>query len=46
MRPHQVTFTWVKGHHGHAENERCDGLATAAADGSELLEDAGFPGNA
>ena len=25
--PHQVKFTWVKGHAGHAENERCDQLA-------------------
>lgn len=37
--PHQVTFHWVKGHDGHPENERCDALATAAADGEELLED-------
>lgn len=36
---HQVTFTWVKGHDGHPENERCDQLATGAADGSELLDD-------
>ena len=25
--PHQVKFTWVKGHAGHPENERCDELA-------------------
>jgi ribonuclease HI len=25
------TFRWVKGHAGHALNERCDGLAVAAA---------------
>ena len=29
---HDVTFEWVRGHDGHAENERCDALATAAAD--------------
>ncbi len=29
---HKVTFCWVRGHDGHAENERCDALATAAAD--------------
>ena len=29
---HAVTFVWVKGHAGHAYNERCDELATAAAD--------------
>lgn len=32
MEPHHVTFHWVKGHAGHPENERCDRLATAAAD--------------
>lgn len=37
--PHQVTFTWVKGHAGHPENERCDTLATTAADGKNLLDD-------
>ncbi len=30
--PHTITFIWVKGHDGHPENERCDKLATAAAD--------------
>jgi len=32
MKPHAVTYTWVKGHDGHSENERCDYLATTAAD--------------
>lgn len=36
---HQVTFVWVKGHAGHPENERCDFLATSAADGANLLDD-------
>ena len=40
--PHRVTFTWVKGHAGHAMNERCDELATTAADGSNLLVDEGL----
>ncbi len=31
-KPHNVKFVWVKGHAGHPENERCDELATAAAD--------------
>ena len=31
----------VKGHDGHPENERCDRLATMAADGEDLLEDDG-----
>jgi len=36
---HRVSFTWVKGHDGHPENERCDKLATSAADGQDLLDD-------
>ena len=40
--PHTVTFEWVRGHAGHPENERCDSLATAAADGEDLLIDTGF----
>ncbi|MCD8216968.1 MAG: ribonuclease HI [Clostridiales bacterium] len=39
MKPHEVTWHWVKGHDGHPENERCDQLATSAADGDDLLED-------
>lgn len=38
-KPHQVTFVWVKGHAGHPENERCDELATTAANGDALLDD-------
>jgi len=43
--PHQITWHWVKGHDGHPENERCDRLATSAADGEDLQEDVvpGFP---
>lgn len=41
--PHQVEFIWVKGHDGHPQNERCDTLATQAADGEELAEDDGNP---
>ena len=39
---HQVHFNWVKGHAGHPLNERCDTLATTAADGSDLLDDCGL----
>lgn len=39
--PHQVTFIWVKGHAGHPENERCDALATQAADGDNRIVDPG-----
>lgn len=38
-KPHLVKFIWVKGHDGHPENERCDMLATTAADGTDLLDD-------
>lgn len=38
---HSVTFHWVKGHDGHPQNERCDELATTAADGTELIVDEG-----
>jgi ribonuclease HI len=40
--PHQVQFIWVKGHDGHPENERCDTLATEAADGNGLIQDTGL----
>lgn len=29
---HQIEWAWVKGHAGHAENERCDQLANEAMD--------------
>jgi ribonuclease HI len=31
LAKHDVSFTVVRGHAGHAENERCDELAVAAA---------------
>lgn len=40
--PHTVTFIWVKGHNGHPQNERCDELATGAADGNDLIVDEGI----
>lgn len=39
---HDVSFHWVKGHDGHAQNERCDELATSAADGDALIVDEGI----
>jgi ribonuclease HI len=39
---HSVTWQWVRGHAGHAQNERCDVLATEAADGPGRLRDEGF----
>lgn len=41
---HEVVFHWVKGHDGHPQNERCDALATAAADGDGLIPDEGLAG--
>ena len=29
--PHRIEWHWVKGNSGHAENERADALACAAA---------------
>lgn len=40
--PHNVEFLWVKGHAGNPGNERCDMLATAAADGDEKITDEGL----
>jgi ribonuclease HI len=31
LQLHEIKTTWVRGHAGHVENERCDVLATAAA---------------
>jgi ribonuclease HI len=36
---HTVSFKWIRGHAGHAENERCDQLAVAASMKSGLPED-------
>lgn len=42
MEGHEATFEWVKGHAGHPFNERCDELATIAADSDDLVADTGF----
>ncbi|MGB3179968.1 MAG: ribonuclease HI [Cyclobacteriaceae bacterium] len=39
---HDVKLKWVKGHAGIPENERCDQLAVASAEGSNLLIDEGY----
>jgi ribonuclease HI len=39
---HSIKFTWVRGHNGHPENERCDELAVAAAKQKNLLVDTVF----
>ena len=38
-KEHQITWVWVKGHAGHDLNERCDILATIAADHNAVLDD-------
>lgn len=39
-----IRFVWVRGHADNPHNNRCDELATAAADGAALLEDEGYEG--
>jgi ribonuclease HI len=39
---HNIKFTWVRGHNGHPENERCDVLAVAAGKQKPLLIDSVF----
>lgn len=43
---HHVKFHWVKGHNDHPYNERCDVLATEAADSRHLLIDKGYESGA
>ena len=42
MEPHHVTWVWVKGHATSELNNRCDELATGAADGKDKLVDEVF----
>ncbi len=44
-KDHQLKFVWVKGHAENPYNNRCDELATAAADGKNLLKDEGYEMN-
>ncbi|HXS57600.1 MAG TPA: ribonuclease HI [Hanamia sp.] len=39
---HKIQFKWVKGHAENVMNNRCDVLATQAADGKNLLIDEGY----
>jgi ribonuclease HI len=43
-RKHRVKFVWVKGHAENPMNNRCDELATRAADGGVWVEDSGYTG--
>lgn len=38
----RISLVWVKGHADNPYNNRCDELATAAADGQHLAVDAGY----
>ncbi|WP_061783099.1 ribonuclease HI [Shewanella putrefaciens] len=39
---HTIDWQWVKGHAGHAENERCDILARSAAEANPTQIDEGY----
>jgi ribonuclease HI len=39
---HNIRFQWVRGHADNPYNNRCDLLATKAADGRNLAVDAGY----
>jgi ribonuclease HI len=39
---HKIRFHWLRGHAGHAENERCDELARWAAAAQHLPPDRGY----
>lgn len=41
-KKHEIKFIWVKGHASNPYNQRCDELATSAADGKDLIEDTGY----
>jgi len=41
-KKHRIRFVWVKGHASNVYNNRCDVLATTAADSGHLLEDTGY----
>lgn len=44
-KQHTINFVWVKGHADNPYNNRCDQLATTAADGKDLLVDEGYEMN-
>jgi len=41
-KDHKLKFVWVRGHADNPLNNRCDQLATEAADGYDLLDDTGY----
>ena len=42
IKKNNVKFVWVRGHADNVYNNRCDELATTAADGNNLLIDEGY----
>ena len=44
-RKHKVSFSWVKGHNNHPQNDRCDKLALKAAKNTPINIDAFFEQN-
>jgi len=41
-KPFKLKLIWIKGHNNHHLNERCDELATTAADGHHLHSDKAY----
>jgi ribonuclease HI len=41
-KDYNINFVWVRGHAENPYNNRCDELATAAADGEMLSIDEGY----
>ena len=41
-KPFNINIVWVKGHADNPYNNRCDALATAAADAKHLIADEGY----
>lgn len=41
-KKHNIEFEWVRGHAENINNNRCDVLATEAADGENLIIDEGY----
>jgi ribonuclease HI len=39
---HNIKFVWVRGHADNPLNNRCDELATEAADSNDLIDDEGY----
>lgn len=44
-RKHKISFSWVKGHNNHPQNDRCDRLAIKAARNTPVNIDAFFEQN-